>query len=187
MVDRRFWALFLAFVCTFAGLRVFVQWNMFPRYGFISSLDLTADGAQGIILAEIFQAVPGGISVQEAALRKGKDTALYVKCTVPEGQMTNDWLTQHWHVRGNPAGRLFHECEYRGIKWLPSDTNDMDCVYARDSGLARMQVMKPASPDRVLYIFSYGLTNEMKLSGAFWRFANIHSKPVRSWEDLLPW
>jgi hypothetical protein len=157
------------------GFRFYVAWRIFPRYGWISLLDVTVDGAQDIILSEIFQTIPAGISLQEAATQRGLDTTLYVKCTIPEDQMTNAWVTQHWCLLDNPyMDSLINLSE--GIKWLPSDTNNID--YVCDLGYARMFVMKPANSNRVLYIRS-GPTNDF-FSSAFWEFAYAHRTFVKS-------
>ena len=142
-------------------------WYMLPLS---YSLDLTVDGAEGIILAEIFETVPAGISVLEAAVANGKDKTLCLKCTIPESRTASIGTNQNWRVKDKSYASLD-----KRIKWWPSDTNDIDYVYkGNSSGLYQMLVMKPVNSNRVLYISTFG-----PQSSAFWEFAKVHSKPVK--------
>ena len=143
-----------------------------PYYGRIYSLDLSFIGAKDIILSEIFHIIPAEMKIHKAELVIGKDTSLYIQCTIPEKQISSIEADGYWHKLDKSSDKIFNN--QQRISWFSINKHDIDYVYSSDIGLTQIFVMYSQVNSRTLNIVTYGMTNQF--SKTFWEFINVHNK-----------
>ena len=163
----------LLFAFTLCFIFLFLRYFVFGND--THPLNVSTEKAQKIILSEIFFApetfiVPlETILVQNAGIQHGQDSILYVKCSIPDNQLTNIVNNQYWKFKNRSICEPFGE--HRPFQWCPSTKNNIYCILFNFSTRSEILVMNPINDYRILYISTSG-SNCMKFSKEFGDFLN---------------
>ena len=148
---------------------------LFPRYFLFGNdthpLNVSTEKAQKIILSEIFFAPETfiapleTISIQKAGMTSWLDPTLYVKCSVPDNQLTNILNHQYWSIHNGTLRDPIYD--HKRFPWWPSTGINIDFVYSSNSPFSEILIMKPINDYRELYIFTFGSRNKAETGSKF--------------------